>query len=95
MPQESLLSLIIIVFSLLIVIIILSLLSRCSMYLKKILAELKDLNKRLTISAERELLCPVCKKTFPEKNGKEVEGKILCPLCAANDITITLHNKGN
>lgn len=77
-------------FSFFVIMILLVLLSRCSMYLKKILAEIKDLNKRLTPLVDKELVCPKCSKTFPESKGKVVGGKVLCPLCAANDVTVTM-----
>ena len=90
MTQESMFSLIVILISILVIIMVLSLLSRCSMYLKKILAEIKELNKRLTTPALKEVVCPKCNKPFSESTGKEVRGKILCPLCAANDVTVTM-----
>ena len=72
------------------IIIVLSLLSRCSMYLKKILAEIKELNKRLTPLALNEAVCPACNRSFSKSNGKEVAGKFLCPSCAGKDATVTM-----
>lgn len=88
-PQEMLL-LIIISISVLVIILILSLLSRCSKYLKKILAEIKELNNKLTPPTQKEAVCSKCNKTISESNIKKVAGKVLCPMCAGNDVTVTM-----
>lgn len=90
MTTQELFTLTAVLIGLLLIILVLSLLSRCSMYLKKILAEIKELNKRLKPAVEKEVVCPKCNKPFPESKGKGVGGKVLCPLCAANDVTVTM-----
>lgn len=88
-PHEMFL-LIVNLLGVLVIILVLSLLSRCSMYLKKILVEIKELNKKLRPPALNEVVCPACNRSFPKSNGKEVAGKFLCPSCADNDITVTM-----
>ena len=90
MVPHEMFSLIVILISVLVIILVLSLLSRCSMYLKKILAEIKDLNKKLTPPDLREMVCSKCSKTISESEGKKVAGKVLCPKCADNDVTVTM-----